>query len=210
MYTQRFWWGKDAKEAIISSHGTWLGNSAFNGPAGVSQGKTHASVLSAAHRHAHFAMHARCCKLRQTEADEELIQAQHNRFAVRYTEQQRPEKKTFCNIKTQPLQRRCTLMVQSVDPEKRRRSSNMARHTTAPWCPVSRCSSKVGSTPLPSSPPTPAATPLAPVQLDSSRSTRLPAHAEPLHTSLCTTFLYPNQPQLASSYCVLSINRANL
>lgn len=61
-----------------------------------------------------------------------------------------------------------TLMVQSVEPEKRRRSSNMARHTTAPVWPVSRCSSH---TPLPIPPSSP---PLTAVQLDSSNSARLP------------------------------------
>lgn len=82
-------------------------------------------------------------------------------------------------------------MVQSVDPEKRRRSSYMARHTTAPRCPVSRCSSEVARAPLPSSAPAPAPIPLAPVQLDSSSSTKLPARAAPLHTGLCTSFLTP-------------------
>ena len=68
-----------------------------------------------------------------------------------------------------------TLMVQSVDPENRRRSWYMARQTTAPVCPVSRCSSVVARAPLPSSPPGPA--PLAVVQLDSSSSSKLPANA---------------------------------
>ncbi len=61
-----------------------------------------------------------------------------------------------------------TLMVQSVEPEKRRRSSYMARHTTAPVWPVSKCSSH---TPLPVPPSSP---PLTAVQLDSSNSARLP------------------------------------
>ena len=61
-----------------------------------------------------------------------------------------------------------TLMVQSVEPEKRRRSWYMARHTTAPVWPVSRCSSHTPSPMPPSSPP------LTAVQLDSSNSARLP------------------------------------
>ena len=98
-----------------------------------------------------------------------------------------------CNTRHQGRegQRRHTLMVQSVDPEKRRRSSYMARHTTAPRCPVSRCSSVVARAPLPSSAPAPAPAPAppAPVQLDSSSSTRLPACAASLHTGLCTRLL---------------------
>ncbi len=61
-----------------------------------------------------------------------------------------------------------TLIVQSVEPEKRRRSSYMARHTTAPVWPVSRCSSQAALPMLFSSPP------LTAVQLDSSNSARLP------------------------------------
>ena len=63
-----------------------------------------------------------------------------------------------------------TLMVQSVEPEKRRRSWYMARHTTAPVWPVSRCSSHT-ALPMPASSPKP---PLTAVQLDSSNSARLP------------------------------------